>query len=187
MATEGYQSINGDPEDATEGDIKYCRKKIKEYCWKKTKELYHANGNTSLSRYTIKLINIQNIQSTVLKYLRDYTIGSCSCCCGKSRDHYHDSLGSVDDLKKILRFHFMSPFQKWSFKERRKFPWKLVVQIISIIFVTTQVLSISCVTGNMPKQNLPYYPFPPLFSPCMYTCNYSLSTLLEQSFMSLTS
>lgn len=39
MRNEGYQSINGDPEDA----YKYCLKKIKKYCWKKTKEL-PANG-----------------------------------------------------------------------------------------------------------------------------------------------
>lgn len=135
--------------------------------------------NTSLSKYSIVLINIQDIQSTALKYLCDYTIGSCSCRRGKCQDHYHDSLESEEKLKEILRIHFKSPFQKWSDEKRRKFPWKLAVQIISIILVTTQVLNISCVAGNVPKQKNYHIPS------SLYV--YSLPTLLKQGFMSLTS
>ena len=77
------------------------------------------------------------------KCLYDHTIGSFSCqsilCCGKKRDYYYDPLNTVEDLRKILEFHFKSPFEKWKFEERRRFPWKLLVQIICIVLVTLQV------------------------------------------------
>jgi len=43
----------------------------------------------------------------------------------------------VDRLKRHLKFHFMTPCQK--FKARKRKPWKLIVQILKIIIVTTQV------------------------------------------------
>ena len=51
---------------------------------------------------------------------------------------------SVEDLeiavmKEKLNFHFMNPFQKWKYPRKRRFPWKLLVQLCSIILVTTQV------------------------------------------------
>lgn len=42
-------------------------------------------------------------------------------------------------MKERLNFHFMNPFQKWKNSKKRRFPWKLLVQLISIILVTTQV------------------------------------------------
>lgn len=46
---------------------------------------------------------------------------------------------SVDEkrLQKKLRYFFMNPCQKW--QEKRKFPGKLVLQLIKIILVTVQV------------------------------------------------
>nr|XP_027195210.1 mucolipin-3-like [Dermatophagoides pteronyssinus] len=41
-------------------------------------------------------------------------------------------------LRRRLRYHFMSPIDKWKIKGR--FPWKLLLQIIKIILVTTQVI-----------------------------------------------
>ena len=44
------------------------------------------------------------------------------------------------DLKERLNFHFMNPFQKWRYPKRRRFPWKLLVQLASIILVTMQLI-----------------------------------------------
>jgi hypothetical protein len=81
------------------------------------------------------------------RYFCDHTFGSCSCrsilCCGKNADHYYNRLTSKEELRGILKFHFKSPFEKWNSKEHRRFPWKLLVQIICIILVTTQV-SMAC-------------------------------------------
>lgn len=41
-------------------------------------------------------------------------------------------------LRKELRFFFMNPIQKWRF--RRRFPWKLLVQIFKIILVTAELV-----------------------------------------------
>ena len=85
-------------------------------------------------------------QSTAPKYIFDHTVGSCSCqsyfCCGKNSDYYYKEIKDEESLKKVLKFHFMDPFEKWNSKdkEQRRFPWKLVIQIFSIIFVTLQVL-----------------------------------------------
>ena len=43
------------------------------------------------------------------------------------------------EIKEKLKFHFMNPFQKWRYPKRRRFPWKLLVQLASIILVTAQV------------------------------------------------
>lgn len=40
-------------------------------------------------------------------------------------------------MRNRLSFFFMNPIEKW--KTRRRFPYKFVVQIIKIIFVTLQV------------------------------------------------
>lgn len=37
-----------------------------------------------------------------------------------------------------LRYHFMSPLEKW--RSRRIFPWKLIFQVFKIFFVTFQIL-----------------------------------------------
>jgi hypothetical protein len=45
---------------------------------------------------------------------------------------------SRDRLRRELKFYFMSPINKWRAKGR--LPWKLGLQIIKIVFVTTQLL-----------------------------------------------
>ncbi|KAF6039713.1 MCOLN2 [Bugula neritina] len=52
----------------------------------------------------------------------------------------------VDRLKRHLKFHFMTPCQK--FKARKRKPWKLIVQILKIIIVTTQVFVFGMQRGN---------------------------------------
>lgn len=65
---------------------------------------------------------------------------------------------SVDDkdcLRRRLKFHFMDPLDK--FRARKKFPWKLFVQVVKIIIVTVQLIEFghgrymhaSFINGNM--------------------------------------
>lgn len=42
-------------------------------------------------------------------------------------------------LRWKLKYYFMNPIEKW--KAKKKFPWKLLLQIIKIIFVTIHVLT----------------------------------------------
>ena len=43
-----------------------------------------------------------------------------------------------DRLRRRLKYFFMDPCEKW--KAKRKFPWKLVLQIGKIVLVTIQVI-----------------------------------------------
>ncbi|GMT15603.1 hypothetical protein PFISCL1PPCAC_6900, partial [Pristionchus fissidentatus] len=43
-----------------------------------------------------------------------------------------------DRLKRHLQFFFMNPMEKWNV--RRQFPWKLVLQVLKIVFVTAQLV-----------------------------------------------
>ena len=45
----------------------------------------------------------------------------------------------IEQIKQELKFHFMNPFEKWKYPSRRRFPWKLIVQLLLILLVTTQV------------------------------------------------
>ena len=45
----------------------------------------------------------------------------------------------ISEMREKLNFHFMNPFQKWRYEPRRRFPWKLIVQLFSMILVTLQV------------------------------------------------
>eukprot|EP00731_Ephydatia_muelleri_P025043 Em0017g126a len=74
--------------------------------------------------------------------LYDATIASC-CYCRKHPALQGES--SFEDpeewkMKERLKFHFMDPFQKWDYQLRKRFPWKLIVQLISISLVTAQVI-----------------------------------------------
>lgn len=42
------------------------------------------------------------------------------------------------ELRRKIRYHFMNPLEKWKIK--RKYPWKLSLQIIKIILVTVQLV-----------------------------------------------
>ncbi|XP_013395241.1 mucolipin-3-like [Lingula anatina] len=43
-----------------------------------------------------------------------------------------------DTLRRKLKFHFMTPCQKWSTK--RRFPWKMIIQLLKIVLVTGQLV-----------------------------------------------
>ena len=84
-----------------------------------------------------------------LKHLFNFTVASCecfTCCCKKHYDDVGDT-DSIEDedirnIKEKLRFHFMNPFEKWKYPRKRRFPWKLLIQLISIFLVTVQVSEI---------------------------------------------
>lgn len=49
-----------------------------------------------------------------------------------------NSVSHVEDrLRRRLKYFFMDPCEKW--KAKRKFPWKLVLQIVKIVLVTIQL------------------------------------------------
>ena len=104
----------------------------------------------------------------ILTSLRKYTIGSCnySFCRSDSSeedtqlkaltikltvndDHMHGNqeeeewkrrAGRADrEMKKKLRYHFMSHIAKWTDEDRRRFPWKLMLHVLLLVIVTTQV------------------------------------------------
>lgn len=79
-----------------------------------------------------------------LRNIFNFTIASCQCfsCCLSS--HHSDESTSIEDveirdMKERLTFHFMNPFQKWRYPKNRRFPWKLLIQLVSILLVTSQV------------------------------------------------
>ena len=47
----------------------------------------------------------------------------------------------------LLQFFFMNPLDKY--RIRRQFPFKLVLQILKAIFVTTQVILYFCISKNV--------------------------------------
>ncbi|GIX86708.1 mucolipin-3 [Caerostris extrusa] len=49
---------------------------------------------------------------------------------------------SEEELKRKLKYFFMNPIEKW--RAKGKFPWKLVLQVVKIVFVTLQL----CVFGS---------------------------------------
>ena len=55
---------------------------------------------------------------------------------GTNKDESHANK-IADKLRRSLKYHFMNPYQKW--KANGHFPWKLVLQLIKIVFVTAQV------------------------------------------------
>ena len=89
---------------------------------------------------------------TALQCLYDYTVASCiySACRYFNRQkhlRHIESTTSVEDMeiremKEKLKFHFMNPFQKWRYEQRRRFPWKLIVQLTSMFLVTLQVSAV---------------------------------------------
>ena len=76
----------------------------------------------------------------------NFTFRSCMyITCQQKQMHPRGSSANVEDMeveqmKTSLQFHFMNPFQKWRNAKRRRFPWKLFVQLLNIILVTLQVM-----------------------------------------------
>lgn len=93
----------------------------------------------------VELIHIHKCPHThtALTILYNFTIVSWFKPCTK--EHKEDRLitptggMNVEMMKEKLRFHFMNPFQKWAYPPKRRFPWKLVVQLLNICLVTSQV------------------------------------------------
>ncbi|KAI0221993.1 Mucolipin-3 [Lamellibrachia satsuma] len=53
-----------------------------------------------------------------------------------------NSVSCIEDrLRRRLKYFFMDPCQKW--KAKRKFPWKLVLQIVKIVLVTIQIVLVT--------------------------------------------
>ena len=48
------------------------------------------------------------------------------------------------NFRRKLKFHFMNPFQKWKYAKRRRFPFKLVLQLLAVALVTAQVCVRTC-------------------------------------------
>ena len=45
----------------------------------------------------------------------------------------------IEQMKRRIRFHFMNPFEKWAYDGRRRFPWKLLLQLLNVALVISQV------------------------------------------------
>ena len=127
--------------------------------------LYEHGENTSLPRKCLRI-------------LYDYSIGSCIASLPRSAPAYHrsntgtqniemDSMSSsrtnavlknpekpttetfrkIDkQMKEKVNRHFENHFQKW--KNRKRFPFKVMLDLLLIVLVTTQVSSL------MMQQNL---------------------------------
>jgi len=54
----------------------------------------------------------------------------------------HFSPQEVEEMRRVLKFFFMDPIQKW--KAKRRFPWKLCLQLLKIVFITVQL----CLFGS---------------------------------------
>ncbi|KXJ19542.1 Mucolipin-3 [Exaiptasia diaphana] len=51
-------------------------------------------------------------------------------------EEYNSQRNGIEVIRKRLKAHFMTPLQKFKYRGRK--PWKLVVQMFKIIFVTAQ-------------------------------------------------
>ncbi len=45
-----------------------------------------------------------------------------------------------DRMRRRLKFQFMNPWEKW--RAKKKFPYKMILQIIKVVLVTVQVSAI---------------------------------------------
>lgn len=80
--------------------------------------------------------------------------------CGRSAMGSLDSEVKEERLREDLKFYFMSPCEKY--RARRQIPWKLGLQILKIVMVTTQV------THTMTPPFPEIQPSPPVLSLLVY-------------------
>ena len=73
-------------------------------------------------------------------------------------------------MKRRIKFHLMNPFQKWSYAPKRRFPWKMLLQVVNMILVVVQV----CTRGSCDVHMGCYSLLPAL---CMFGVNLSTSIL----------
>ena len=52
-------------------------------------------------------------------------------------NEFSSQRNSIEVMRKRLRSHFMTPYQK--FKHRGRKPWKLLLQLLKLVIVTVQV------------------------------------------------
>ncbi|KAL5506143.1 hypothetical protein EMCRGX_G007720 [Ephydatia muelleri] len=88
--------------------------------------------------------------------LYTHTLSACAYnCCRKcvrrkeeeERGEEEEERGGVEEdvdtqvmlMKRRIRFHFMNPFEKWAYRGRRRFPWKLLLQLLNVVLVVTQL------------------------------------------------
>ncbi|CAI8007046.1 hypothetical protein GBAR_LOCUS5021 [Geodia barretti] len=90
----------------------------------------------------------------------NFTFRSCMyITCQQKEMHPRGSSANVEDMeveqmKTSLQFHFLNPFQKWRNAKRRRFPWKLFVQLLNTILVTLQVRTYVCRTLERQKKSV---------------------------------
>ncbi len=85
---------------------------------------------------------------TAPQILYNLTFGACfNCNLGRQHKQLSSSQDDMDvrNMKEKLQYHFMNPFEKWNHSTKKQFPWKLVVQLLSIILVTIQVSSVAII------------------------------------------
>lgn len=58
-------------------------------------------------------------------------------------------------MKRRIRFHFMNPFEKWAYRGRRRFPWKLLLQLLNVVLVVTQVSDTKVMQYKGLRERLP--------------------------------
>ncbi|KAI6653479.1 Mucolipin-3 [Oopsacas minuta] len=55
----------------------------------------------------------------------------------------------IDKMRQELQFHFMNPFEKMKYRERRRMPWKLIFQILQVLAITIQLWTFSQAKFNV--------------------------------------
>ena len=55
----------------------------------------------------------------------------------------------IEKMRQALRFHFMNPFEKMKYRERRRMPWKLIFQLLQMLAITIQLWTFSQAKFNV--------------------------------------
>ena len=127
-------------------------------------ELAPAMDTSAYLQFDAEPEEPKTMMDKFLAYFYAYTIGSCyygggyTPFCnremGEFVEMHMNSNGVVHDhnqepechicsaeiqMKSKLHHHFKSHIGKWTNKNRRKFPWKVILHIILVLLITTQV------------------------------------------------
>ena len=89
--------------------------------------------------------NLIDFVAKTIVHMKDVSVVFVSCSFkmsypvpGNGSVQRENSASYMEDrLRRRLKYFFMDPCEKW--KAKRKFPWKLVLQIVKIVLVTIQV------------------------------------------------
>ena len=79
-------------------------------------------------------------------------------------------------MKRRIRFHFMNPFEKWAYRGRRRFPWKLLLQLLNVVLVVTQVSDTKVMQykGHAVQRSQRASTQPNIVTKCVCACVYSV-------------